>query len=254
MLQIVSKVIDWKTLLKSDEFKNKSIGFVPTMGALHAGHLSLISKCKSENDLTVVSIFVNPTQFNDKDDFENYPVTYEDDLRKLIKTGADYLFYPNAEEIYNDDFKYEVNEKEFSKILCGAHRPGHFTGVLTVVMKLLNIIKADRAYFGEKDYQQLQLIKGMTKAFFMDTEIISCPVIREPNGLAMSSRNLRLNDDDRKKAAKFPALLKSNNDPVVIKQKLEEDGFKVDYVEEIGNRRYGAVHIGKVRLIDNVDV
>lgn len=254
MLQIVNKVSEWRELLKSTDFTGKSIGFVPTMGALHEGHLSLIRKCRSENDLTVVSIFVNPTQFNDKNDFKNYPVTYEKDLQKLVDEKADYLFYPDTKEIYNDDFKYEVTEKELSNILCGAHRPGHFTGVLTVVMKLLNIIRANHAYFGEKDYQQYKLINGMTEAFFIETKIIPCPIVREQDGLAMSSRNVRLSETERKQAARFPELLKSNNSAAEIKEKLESEGFIVDYIEELDNRRLGAVHIGKVRLIDNVEI
>jgi pantoate--beta-alanine ligase len=234
--------------------RNKSIGFVPTMGALHEGHLSLMRKCIEENDITVVSIFVNPTQFNNKNDFKNYPKTFESDLHKLENAGVDYLFYPDYREIYNDDFKYEVNEKQLSKILCGANRPGHFTGVLTIVTKLLNIIKPGKAYFGEKDYQQYQLIKGMAEAFFLDCEIVPLPLIREEDGLAISSRNKLLTEDERKLAPKFYQRLRSDNSIDQIKERLANDGFEVEYIEEINGRRFGAVHLGKVRLIDNVKI
>jgi pantoate--beta-alanine ligase len=185
---------------------------------------------------------------------ENYPVTFESDLRKLENEKVDYLFYPDYKEIYSDDFKYEINEKELSKKLCGAYRPSHFTGVLTVVMKLLNIIKPNKAYFGEKDYQQYLLIKGMAEAFFIDCQIIPLPLIREKDGLAMSSRNKLLTEDERKLAPKFYQRLSSNNSIDQIKEKLTNDGFKVEYIEEIDGRRFGAVHLGKVRLIDNVKI
>lgn len=252
MTKVIKQIKEWKEVRNS--LQDKTIGFVATMGALHEGHLSLIRKSKEENDITVVSIFVNPTQFNDKNDLENYPVTFESDLRKLENEKVDYLFYPDYKEIYNDDFKYEINEKELSKKLCGAYRPGHFTGVLTVVMKLLNIIKPNKAYFGEKDYQQYLLIKGMAEAFFIDCQIIPLPLIREKDGLAMSSRNKLLTEDERKLAPKFYQRLSSNNSIDQIKEKLTNDGFKVEYIEEIDGRRFGAVHLGKVRLIDNVKI
>lgn len=252
MTQVIKQIREWKEVRNS--LQKKSIGFVPTMGALHEGHLSLIRKSVSDNDITVVSIFVNPTQFNDKNDFKNYPVTFESDLAKLESEKVEYLFYPEYEEIYSDDFRYEINEKEFSKKLCGAHRPGHFTGVLTIVMKLLNIIKPTKAYFGEKDYQQYLLIKGMAEAFFLDCEIIPLPLIREKDGLAMSSRNKLLTEKERKLAPRFYHWLKSDNSIDTIKDKLEEEGFKIDYIEEIDERRFGAVHLGKVRLIDNVEI
>jgi pantoate--beta-alanine ligase len=252
MTQVIKQIREWKEVRNS--LQKKSIGFVPTMGALHEGHLSLIRKSVSDNNITVVSIFVNPTQFNDKNDFKNYPVTFESDLAKLESEKVEYLFYPEYKEIYSDDFRYEINEKEFSKKLCGAHRPGHFTGVLTIVMKLLNIIKPTKAYFGEKDYQQYLLIKGMAEAFFLDCEIIPLPLIREKDGLAMSSRNKLLTEKERKLAPRFYHWLKSDNSIDTIKDKLEEEGFKIDYIEEIDERRFGAVHLGKVRLIDNVEI
>jgi len=251
MVRVVREINEWREIRKGEP-GNKSIGFVPTMGALHEGHLSLIRKSQYENEITVVSIFINPTQFNDSSDYEKYPKKFEEDLQKLNTLKVDYLFYPEYEDIYHDNYRYSIEEKELSRILCGAHREGHFEGVLSVVMKLLNIIKPWKAYFGEKDYQQYLLIKGMVEAFFMEVEIIPCPVIREDDGLAMSSRNLRLTVDERNKAALFPALLKSRQTVEEVINKLEEEDFKVDYIEEFDGRRFGAVHLGNVRLIDNV--
>lgn len=254
MTKIIKTVSEWKQLKRSGKIKNKKIGFVPTMGALHKGHLSLIQRSMEENEISVVSIFVNPTQFNDTNDLEKYPRTFENDLKLLQDLNVNYLFYPDYSEIYTDNFKYKVCENDLSQILCGKFRPGHFEGVLTVVMKLLNIIQPDKAYFGEKDYQQYLLIDGMCKVFFLDVEIISCPIIRETDGLALSSRNALLTSDEKFFAQNFPRLLKSGKSCEMIKSELEKIGFKVDYIEEIGNRRFGAVHVGKVRLIDNVKI
>lgn len=251
MTKVIKKISDWKKIRKT-EIENKSLGLVPTMGALHDGHLSLIKRSLSENEITVVSSFVNPTQFNDKKDFEKYPENFERDIEKLNELKVDYLFYPKHEDMYPDNYRYSVLEKELSNKLCGQFREGHFDGVLTVVMKLLNIVNPDKAYFGEKDYQQYLLIKGMAEAFFMDVEIVPCLLIREEDGLAMSSRNVRLTDEERKKAAMFPSLLMSDHSAETVKAKLEEEGFKVDYIEDIDVRRFGAVQLGNVRLIDNV--
>ena len=172
----------------------------------------------------------------------------------LENNRINYLFLPEYNELYHDDYNYKVLEKSFSNKLCGEFRPGHFEGVLTIVLKLLNIISPDRAYFGEKDFQQYLLIDEMCKAFFIDTEIISCPTVREEDGLAMSSRNLLLTEEQKKIAPLFPRLLKSAKHPQEIKEELEMKGFKVDYITDIDNRRFGAVHLGKVRLIDNVQI
>jgi pantoate--beta-alanine ligase len=251
MVKVINTISEWKEL-RNGKLESDVIGFVPTMGALHEGHLSLMRQSLVDNDATVVSSFVNPTQFNDKKDFKNYPDTFDEDLAKLNDLKIDYLFYPEYEEIYHDNYRYSVTENELSKILCGAYREGHFEGVLSVVMKLLNIIKPHKAYFGEKDYQQYLLIKGMAEAFFMDVEIISCPIVREKDGLALSSRNVRLTEDERKKAALFPDLLKKSPTAGEAVDKLIEEGFKVDYIEDYKDRRFGAVHLGNVRLIDNV--
>jgi pantoate--beta-alanine ligase len=253
-VQILKTGQNWKQLYKVVKYHEKKIGLVPTMGALHNGHASLIKKCVKENEISIVSIFVNPTQFNDQGDLEKYPRTFESDLKMLEEFNVDYLFFPNFNEMYPDGFTYHISENDFSKKLCGAFRPGHFDGVLTVVLKLLNIFRPNRAYFGEKDYQQFKLIEGICKAFFIDTEIISCPTIREDDGLAISSRNVLLNPNQRNFAANFPAILSTNKTSVEVKDELEKIGFKVDYVEDLNGRRYGAVYVGKVRLIDNVEI
>lgn len=252
MTQIIKTAHEWNELYTSENLSASRLGFVPTMGALHPGHASLFEKSVSENQKSVVSIFVNPTQFNDPNDLKKYPKTFEKDFEMLEAYGVDYLFFPEYEELYADKFAYQVHEHAFSKMLCGAFRSGHFDGVLTVVMKLLNIIKAGRAYFGEKDYQQYKLIKGMAEAFFMQTAIIACPTVRDDDGLALSSRNLLLSPEERNFALNFPRLLKENKTCDEIKKELEQLGFKVDYIEEYDGRRLGAVYAGKVRLIDNV--
>lgn len=236
-----------------------TLGFVPTMGALHPGHLSLVERSRNETDLTVVSIYVNPTQFNNPNDLANYPETLTVDLQMLEAAGVSAVFMPTYELLYPDDYAYEVDEKQFSKELCGENRPGHFTGVLTVVMKLLNLVKPQKAYFGEKDFQQLSLVKGMVEAFFLETEIIGCPIIREDDGLAMSSRNLNLSRCDRRKAPLFCRLLSNPRwSDEHLKARLVRAGFEVDYVLTKGSRRFGAVVMGDpaapVRLIDNVEV
>lgn len=245
---------DWKQEWIAIRSSDKSIGFVPTMGALHAGHISLIENCKKENDITVVSIYVNPTQFNDPDDLKRYPVTIDSDKKILEGLEVDYLFLPDSEEMYPDRYKYVVEEKEFSKKLCGSSRPGHFNGVLTVVLKLLNGIKADCAFFGEKDYQQYLLVRGMAEAFFIDTRIVPVPVVRDKNGLALSSRNSLLDHKSLGIAPEFHKILTSSGSAGEAARLLKEKGFTVDYVEEFDNRRYGAVRIGGVRLIDNVQL
>jgi len=254
-MKVYRSVKDW-ILMRDQLIKDSStfeLGFVPTMGALHEGHLKLVRRSLVENDATVVSVFVNRTQFNDPQDFEKYPRTEEEDLRLLERAGCDYALLPQYEEMYPDQYRYKVQEGELSQILCGAHRPGHFDGVLTVVMKLLNLTGATRAYFGEKDYQQYLLIRGMCEAFFIKTEIKGCPTVREEDGLAMSSRNRRLNPLERGRAQAFPKVLRSAANAAEAREQLQAEGFHVDYVEDLLGRRFGAVHLGQVRLIDNVE-
>lgn len=233
---------------------SKKVGFVPTMGALHEGHASLLRKSAQENEVTILSIYVNPTQFNNPEDLKKYPRTWESDLEIAKKNGANIVISPKYEEMYSDNYRYKVIETDFSKILCGAHRPGHFDGVLTVVMKLLNIVNSNKAYFGEKDYQQLQLIKDMAKNFFMKTEIIACPTLRENDGLAMSSRNVRLTESGRKKAPAIYDALKNSKSVNEAREKLQLQNIEVEYLEEHFNRRFIAAFIDQVRLIDNVSI
>lgn len=252
MTRVIKSVAEWNLYREKEILSGKQVGFVPTMGALHAGHIGLIDMSMRENEVTVVSIFVNPTQFNDPEDLKKYPRNDEDDLIKLKALNVDVLFHPGYSELYPDDFSYKIVENSFSKILCGTSRPGHFDGVLTVVMKLLNIIKPNKSYFGEKDFQQYTLIREMCKAFFVSTEIVMGPTVRDHDGLALSSRNKLLSPADREKAALFPKLLNSKQRADDVIRDLEKEGITVDYIEDINNRRYGAVYFGKVRLIDNV--
>jgi pantoate--beta-alanine ligase len=229
-----------------------TLGFVPTMGALHAGHLSLIRRSRAENARTLVSIFVNPTQFDSPDDLARYPSALANDLATLQAEGADFVLLPSAADLYTDDYRYRVTETGLSEILEGAHRPGHFDGVLTIVLKLLQIASAERAYFGEKDWQQLTLVRGMVDAFFIPTVIVACATIRDADGLALSSRNQRLPPADRLKAPRFFQVLQSAATADAACRDLQAMGFVVDYVEDRDGRRLGAVRLGDVRLIDNV--
>lgn len=225
------------------------------MGALHLGHSSLIERSLKENDLTIVSIFVNPTQFDNKNDLNNYPSSIEQDFTLLKNLGVDAVFLPFKSEIYSDNYRYNIAENNFSNKLCGKTRPAHFDGVLTVVMKLFNLIDPKRAYFGEKDYQQLELIKDMVSSFFMDIEIVPCPIIRDEFGLALSSRNKYLSGDEQKFIANhFSKNLKSANSLKELASELEDLNIKIDYLEEHSERRFGAIHFGDTRLIDNVRI
>ncbi len=253
-MRVITNPQEWKRMMQKVKASGYTIGFVPTMGALHEGHLSLMRHAKGMTDILVVSIFVNPAQFNDPEDLRSYPSTLEQDKRVLQSIGADYLFVPSYEAIYPDGFTYSVEEKLISKRFCGAARPGHFTGVLTVVLKLLMLTGADKAFFGEKDWQQYRLIKGMSEAFFLDTEIIPSALIREPSGLALSSRNALLSDKERDIAPKFHQILSSGEPIKQIIRRLESAGFVVDYVEQWDDRLLAAVFLGKVRLIDNVKI
>ncbi len=232
----------------------ESVGLVPTMGALHEGHLSLVRACVRECQAAVVSIFINPAQFDRPDDLEHYPRRIEKDVSLLSACGVETVLLPGFDDIYPDNYSYRVSESQLSHRFCGAYREGHFDGVLTVVMRLLNIVGPDRAYFGEKDYQQLQLIRGMVNAFFMDVEIVGCPIIREPDGLAKSSRNRLLTPEHRELAGLLNTVISATGDAGPMRSELEEKGFVVDYIEEFEGRRLAAVTLGKIRLIDNVSI
>lgn len=234
--------------------QGQQIGFVPTMGALHEGHLNLVREAKKRCDHVIVSIFVNPTQFNDPKDLEKYPRDLERDLRMLETVGTNSVFYPSAESLYPDGYKYRVTEGDFSRILCGAHRPGHFDGVLTVVMKLLNLVRPHFAFFGEKDHQQLRLIQGMVESLFLDVQIVPVATARESDGLAMSSRNQRLTPSDRQTAPLLYKAIRDSTSDQEAKNFLENKGFRVDYVQTVNGRRYAAAFLGEVRLIDNVEI
>ena len=252
MTTVFDRIWVWRERRACDVRRGISLGYVPTMGALHEGHLSLVERSRTENDRTLVSIFVNPTQFDDPADLDAYPRTLERDLALLDVAGVDFVLLPRAEEMYCDGFRYRVSETELSTTLEGVHRPGHFDGVLTVVLKLLHIAAAERAYFGEKDWQQLSLVRGMADAFFLPTTIVACQTVRESSGLALSSRNARLTAPDRARAATLHRVLASaatTNDAI---DQLTDAGFAVDYVADRDGRRLAAVRLAGVRLIDSV--
>jgi len=249
-MQVFNSPEEWRSF-RHQIPNTLELGFVPTMGNLHAGHASLYKKSLQENDRTIASIFINPTQFNQRGDFTNYPRTLEEDLALLSKLGVHYCLLPDEQSMYPDNYRYQVQENKQSMLMEGEHRPGHFNGVLTVVMKLLNLAKPHRAYFGEKDYQQFELIRDMSSAFFMDTEIIACPTVRESSGLACSSRNNRLNKEQRQLADQFANIFHQDLPAEQIMAQLNHLGVYVEYIEEHGQRRFIAVKIGDVRLIDN---
>ncbi len=251
-MKIFKSVQEWPK--ERESLGDTTIGFVPTMGALHEGHLSLVRKSAEENKVTLVSIFVNPTQFNNPDDLAKYPSQVDKDVEMLKNSGTNYVILPTFEQLYPDNYRYKVTENDRAKILCGKARPGHFDGVLTVVMKLLNLSGARKAYFGEKDYQQLELIRHMTEAFFLPVEIVGMPIVREKDGLAMSSRNMRLTPKQRKLAPQLFEILHMKQPIDLTKNQLEQSGFKVDYLEDHEKRRFAAVFLGDVRLIDNVEL
>ena len=250
MVNVVTTPEEWHDICSKLE---GSLGFVPTMGNLHAGHLKLVEQALNDNDNVVVSIFVNHTQFNDDSDYEKYARTLKEDCAKLAEFGSVYVFAPDKDVIYPHNYEVQVLETSLSNEVEGEFREGHFTGMLTVVLKLLNIIGADKAYFGKKDFQQLMLVKKMVEALFIPTKIIACPIIREDSGLAMSSRNNRLTKEEKKIAPllyKYLQNAKMTDDEV--KKALEKKGFKPEYVATKWGRRLVAAWLGDVRLIDNV--
>ncbi len=271
-MQIISSVAQLKNYAKN---LPGSIGFVPTMGALHEGHLSLIKHSKKQNDFTIVSIFVNPTQFLKGEDLEKYPRKDEADKKICELAGVDAVFFPSIEEIYGEDEVSLEAPQVRGYVLEGASRPGHFSGVLTVVNKLLNIVKPTRAYFGKKDAQQLFLIERMVKNFFMDGEIVPVDTVRESDGLALSSRNVYLSKEERKEALKISAslnlasqlVMQGKRDAEEIKASMRAllEPLKIEYVEilsrdfeyietvEIGNTIVLVEAIvGSTRLLDNI--
>jgi pantoate--beta-alanine ligase len=275
---IFKKVNQMKNYIESQKTSGKTIGFVPTMGALHEGHLALIREARSNNNLVACSIFVNPTQFNNPDDFKNYPINIEKDIEQLEYSECDLLFLPSVDEIYSLDYNIRhYNLGRLENILEGYYRPGHFQGVCQVVDRLLNIINPDSLYLGQKDFQQCMVIKKLIQLVNKDgtIQIFVIPTLREPDGLAMSSRNLRLNTEQRKIAPAIYNELKAIKDNIRMKNidelkthaidHLTKKGFKVDYFEiakiedlEIATNTSGpliavtAAYLGSVRLIDNL--
>lgn len=249
-MKIFNSLNEWIAFRK-DLPAQTTLGFAPTMGNLHDGHASLFIASQKDNDYTVSSLFINPTQFNRPDDFKLYPRTLDDDIALMTRCGVNFCILPKENEIYADGYNYQVQEHSLCHLMEGKHRPGHFNGVLTVVMKLLNLTQPTNAYFGEKDYQQYLLISGMVKALFMSPRIIPCPTIRESSGLAFSSRNNRLNAEQRVLAEQFARIFHQGLSCEEIQRQLNELGLDVEYIEEYLGRRFIAVMIGDIRLIDN---
>jgi pantoate--beta-alanine ligase len=274
----VATINELKKMIKEARGKGQRVGFVPTMGYFHEGHLSLIRRAKEENELVVVSLFVNPIQFGPKEDLASYPRDLKRDQELASGAGADILFTPEASEMYPANYQTYVEVTEAAQGLCGASRPGHFRGVATVVLKLFNIVAADRAYFGEKDAQQLRVIRRMAADLNLGLEIIGCPIIREKDGLAMSSRNVYLNPQERQAALVLSRALQAarqlmeagERDQQVINRRMK-DVFSaeplavVDYIEIISSDTLKpltlltgevliavAAKVGKTRLIDNM--
>ena len=238
--EIREKVQQWKN-------NGLSVGFVPTMGYLHAGHKSLIEKAASENDRVVVSVFVNPKQFDNANDLETYPSNLQGDKKLAEEAGGNIIFAPTAAEMYPDGFATLVDTEGLDKELCGATRPGHFRGVCTVVTKLFLIVAPDRAYFGEKDFQQLAIIKRFTKDLNIPVEIIGCPIVREEDGLAMSSRNAKLSEDERRKAL---IIIEALN---IIKEMVYQGTTDVEKLKKEAVRKISTMDIAKVDYFEIVD-
>lgn len=252
MTRIWNTMAEW--LDQRAALTGRSIGFVPTMGALHRGHASLVERCRRENEVAVVSIFVNPSQFNDPKDLDRYPRTLDTDLALLESLGADEIILPSASELYPHGYRFRVETDDGVPVMEGAYRPGFLPGVMTIVLKLLNLVRPHRAYFGEKDYQQLKVVTDMVQEFFIPTEIVPCATVREESGLAESSRNRLLSAEANAKAASLFRALTSAASPAEARAILEAQGFVVDYVEEHWGRRFAAVFLDGARLIDNVPI
>ncbi len=241
-------------LLKWRKAQKKGIGFVPTMGALHSGHLSLVESALRQNETLIVSIFVNPTQFGPKEDYKNYPRDEKRDLKLLKQAGVDAVFLPSREEMYEAGADTFIEpRKSLDKILEGRFRPGHFRGVCTIVFKLFALIRPTHAYFGEKDFQQVRVIEAMVEDLFIDVRIVRVPTVREKNGLALSSRNAYLNRSDRLEARHLYQTLMTASNLKAAAICLKKLGFKVQYLEAWQGRWCVAAFFKGVRLIDNIE-
>lgn len=279
-MKVVNSVVELKAVLAQVRNENKTIGLVPTMGALHEGHGSLVKRCVAENDYTVVSVFVNPTQFNDKNDLNNYPRTLDADCEMLQSLGADLVFAPTVEEVYPEPDTRSFSYPPIDSVMEGAKRPGHFNGVCQIVSKLFYMVNPDTAYFGEKDFQQIAVIRAMVKDLNIKVDLRPCPIVREESGLAMSSRNTLLTPAERQVAtnisrclfesvayAKEHSVLETHNH--VVAQLNEIPGLEVEYFQIVDDTSLQDVHswtdaqgiVGcitvycgarPVRLIDNI--
>ena len=275
---VVDTIEQLRSHLAAARAEGKSVGLVPTMGALHEGHASLVERSVAENEVTVVSVFVNPTQFNDKGDLERYPRTLDADCLLLERLGVDYVFAPSVEEVYPEPDTRVFDFTPLDKVMEGIYRPGHFNGVAQIVSKLFVYVEPNRAYFGEKDFQQLAIIREMVRQMGFNLEIIGCPIVREQDGLALSSRNALLSDEQRHTALAISKMLfasveyAKNHTLPETKRMVEEaiaatDGLELEYYEIVdGNTLQPiaswddtayvvgciTVYCGKVRLIDNI--
>ena len=277
-MKVVNSIKELRENLSQERLEKRSIGLVPTMGALHAGHISLVERCVRENDVCVVSVFVNPTQFNDKHELETYPRTLEADCALLEAAGCHYVFAPSVEEMYPEPDTRVFNLGRVAEVMEGAMRPGHFNGVAQVVSKLFYIVEPDNAYFGEKDFQQIAVIRAMVKQLNIPVKINACPIKREADGLALSSRNTRLTPELRQKAPLIAHTLKEsttfapgksvqevidfvvntiNADPDMRVEYYEiVDGNTLEAIKDWSETDYPVgcitVFCGEVRLIDNI--
>ena len=277
-MEIVHTIKDLQAALAALRAQGKTVGLVPTMGALHAGHASLVKRCVAENDAAVVSVFVNPTQFNDKNDLAKYPRTLDADCRLLEQCGAAFAFAPSVEEMYPEPDTRQFSYAPLDTVMEGKYRPGHFNGVCQIGTKPFEAVKPDRAYFGEKDFQQLAIIREMVRQLKFPLQIVGCPIVREEDGLALSSRNARLSAEERQQALKISQTLFASRDyakshTVAETQKFVEDaieaapGLRLEYFELVdGNTlqkianwedtsyAVGCITVfcGEVRLIDNI--
>lgn len=234
-MKVLHTVLEVQEEVSRYHSEAKTIGFVPTMGALHEGHLSLVEQCRKQNDICIVSIFVNPTQFNNLTDLEKYPRTIENDTQMLSQEGLDIVFVPSVKEIYPKPDTRQFDFGQLDKVMEGKFRPGHFNGVAQVVSRLFDIVKPNRAYFGEKDFQQLAIIRDMVRQYNIPVEIVAVPIMREKNGLAMSSRNQRLTDDQQKDATNIYRIIaesKKLSKRITVEEAI---AFVVDEVNKIGS-------------------
>lgn len=277
-MKLVRTISDLQAELSALKAQGKKVGLVPTMGALHAGHASLVKRSVDENDVTVVSVFVNPTQFNDKNDLVKYPRTLEADCKLLESAGASFVFAPEVEEMYPEPDTRQFSFAPLDEVMEGKFRPGHFNGVAQIVSKLFDAVKPHHAYFGEKDFQQLAIIREMVKQLHLDLEIVGCPIVREEDGLALSSRNMLLSAEERKIALKISqTLFKSRTFAAdhSLKETIKfvedgiasEPGLRLEYFEVVDGNTLQTVQnwedtdyivgcitvfCGPVRLIDNI--